>query len=133
MPFMELWVEIESAYTGGDGYLDKLCVELVGLPSSRNRPPTRDVRERYREQTRRMLIDVGRAERRRGRGAGRLRRRIGLTLHRRGRRRTDVDGPGRRGHCAVRVVRLSASTAGRIRPTSRAPSGWRWRQPLRAS
>ncbi len=59
MPFMELWVEIESAYTGGDGYLDKLCVELVGLPSSRNRPPTRDVRERYREQTRRMLIESG--------------------------------------------------------------------------
>lgn len=27
-------------YSGGDGYLDKLCVELVGLPSSRNRPPT---------------------------------------------------------------------------------------------
>ena len=49
MPFMDLWVEIEG-YTGGDGYLDKLCMELVGLPSSRNRPPTRDVRERYREQ-----------------------------------------------------------------------------------
>ena len=59
MPFMELWVEIESAYTGGDGYLDKLCVELVGLPSSRNWPPTRDVRERYREQTRQMLIESG--------------------------------------------------------------------------
>jgi dihydrodipicolinate synthase/N-acetylneuraminate lyase len=58
MPFMELWVEIEG-YTGGDGYLDKLCVELVGLPSSRNRPPTRDVRERYREKTRQMLIDSG--------------------------------------------------------------------------
>ena len=58
MPFQELWVEIES-YTGGDGYLDKLCMELVGLPSSRNRPPTRDVRERYREQARRMLIECG--------------------------------------------------------------------------
>ena len=58
MPFMELWVEIEG-YTGGDGYLDKLCVELVGLPSSRNRPPTRDVRDRYREQARQMLIASG--------------------------------------------------------------------------
>ena len=58
MPFMELWLEIE-AYTGGDGYLDKLCMELVGLPSSRNRPPTRDVRDRYREQTRQMLIASG--------------------------------------------------------------------------
>jgi dihydrodipicolinate synthase/N-acetylneuraminate lyase len=58
MPFQELWVEIEN-YTGGDGYLDKLCIELVGLPSSRNRPPTRDIRDRYREQARRMLIESG--------------------------------------------------------------------------
>ncbi len=58
MPFMELWVEIEG-YTGGDGYLDKLCMELVGLASSRNRPPTRDVRELYREKTRQMLIASG--------------------------------------------------------------------------
>lgn len=58
MPFMDLWVEIEG-YTGGDGYLDKLCMELVGLPSSRNRPPTRDVRERYREKARQMLIASG--------------------------------------------------------------------------
>ena len=57
-PFMQLWVEMES-YTIGDGYLDKLCMELVGLPSSRYRPPTRDVRERYRETARRMLIDAG--------------------------------------------------------------------------
>ena len=58
LPFMDLWVEIEG-YTGGDGYLDKLCMELVGLPSSRNRPPTRDVRERYRDRTRQMLLDCG--------------------------------------------------------------------------
>ena len=58
LPFMDLWSEMEG-YTGGDGYLDKLCMELVGLPSSRNRPPTRDVRERYRERTRQMLIDCG--------------------------------------------------------------------------
>jgi dihydrodipicolinate synthase/N-acetylneuraminate lyase len=59
MPFMDLWVKIESEYTGGDGYLDKLAMELVGLPSSRNRPPTRDVRERYREQCRQMLLATG--------------------------------------------------------------------------
>lgn len=58
MPFMDLWVEIEG-YTGGDGYLDKLCMELVGLPSSRNRPPTRDVREQYRERCRQMLLATG--------------------------------------------------------------------------
>ena len=37
-----------SEYTSGDGYLDKLCMELIGLPSSRCRPPTRDIREPYR-------------------------------------------------------------------------------------
>ncbi len=58
MPFMNLWMEMES-FTSGDGYLDKLCMELVGLDSSRSRPPTRDVRPRYREQARQMLIDCG--------------------------------------------------------------------------
>lgn len=58
MPFMALWGEMEQ-YTSGDGYLDKLCMELVGLPSSRCRPPTRDVREKFREQARRMMIESG--------------------------------------------------------------------------
>jgi len=58
MPFMSLWMEMET-FTSGDGYLDKLCMELVGLDSSRSRPPTRDVRERYREPARQMLIDCG--------------------------------------------------------------------------
>jgi len=58
MPFMALWTEME-AYTSGDGYLDKLCMELVGLDSSRSRPPTRDVRPLFREQARQMLLDCG--------------------------------------------------------------------------
>ena len=58
LPFMSLWKEMEK-YTSGDGYLDKLCMELVGLPSSRCRPPTRDVRERFREAARDMLISCG--------------------------------------------------------------------------
>jgi dihydrodipicolinate synthase/N-acetylneuraminate lyase len=58
MPFMALWHEMES-YTGGDGYLDKLCMELVGLGSSRCRPPTRDVRERYRDRALAMLRETG--------------------------------------------------------------------------
>ena len=29
LPFMDLWSEMEG-YTGGDGDLDKLCMELVG-------------------------------------------------------------------------------------------------------
>jgi dihydrodipicolinate synthase/N-acetylneuraminate lyase len=56
MPFYKLWVEIEKSYTSGDGYLDKLCMELVGLDSSRCRPPTRDVREKFRERCRAMMI-----------------------------------------------------------------------------
>ncbi len=59
MPFYKLWVEIEKTYTSGDGYLDKLCMELVGLDSSRCRPPTRDIRKLYRERARKMLIQTG--------------------------------------------------------------------------
>lgn len=58
MPFMALWSEMET-YTSGDGYLDKLCMELVGLDSSRSRPPTRDVRPLYREKARQMLLATG--------------------------------------------------------------------------
>lgn len=59
MPFYKLWMEIEGGHTSGDGYLDKLCMELVGLDSSRCRPPTRDIRTAYRERCRAMLIECG--------------------------------------------------------------------------
>jgi dihydrodipicolinate synthase/N-acetylneuraminate lyase len=59
MPFYHLWMRIEGEYTSGDGYLDKLCMELIGLPSSRCRPPTRDVRDRYREDARAMMRSTG--------------------------------------------------------------------------
>ena len=53
-------VRLESVtFTSGDGYLDKLCMELVGLDSSRCRPPTRDVRAKYRERARGMMIESG--------------------------------------------------------------------------
>jgi dihydrodipicolinate synthase/N-acetylneuraminate lyase len=58
MPYYALWQEMEK-YTSGDGYLDKLCMELVGLGSSRPRPPTRDVRKLFREQARQMLLQCG--------------------------------------------------------------------------
>jgi dihydrodipicolinate synthase/N-acetylneuraminate lyase len=58
LPFYVLWREMEE-YTSGDGYLDKLCLELIGLGSSRCRPPTRDVRDRFREKTRQMLLRCG--------------------------------------------------------------------------
>jgi dihydrodipicolinate synthase/N-acetylneuraminate lyase len=59
LPFYKLWVEIEKTYTSGDGYLDKLCMELIGLQSSRCRPPTRDIRCKFRERCRQMLLDTG--------------------------------------------------------------------------
>ena len=59
MPFYKLWVEIEKNYTSGDGYLDKLCMELVGLPSSRCRPPTRDIRGVYNKQTFDYMKNIG--------------------------------------------------------------------------
>jgi dihydrodipicolinate synthase/N-acetylneuraminate lyase len=59
MPFYKLWMEIESNFTSGDGYLDKLCMELIGLDSSRCRPPTRDVRSAWRERCRQMLTRCG--------------------------------------------------------------------------
>jgi dihydrodipicolinate synthase/N-acetylneuraminate lyase len=59
MPFYKLWIEIEQTFTSGDGYLDKLCMELVGLDSSRCRPPTRDVRPDWRERCRTMMIETG--------------------------------------------------------------------------
>ena len=58
LPFMRLWTEMEG-YTSGDGHLDKLCMELVGLPSSRSRPPTRDIRDLYRDRARAMLQAIG--------------------------------------------------------------------------
>ena len=57
--YYRLWKKIEQTYTVGDGFVDKLCMELIGLPSSRCRPPTRDIREQYREEARQMLIQCG--------------------------------------------------------------------------
>jgi dihydrodipicolinate synthase/N-acetylneuraminate lyase len=57
MPFMSLWQEMER-YTSGDGYLDKLCMEVVGLGSSRCRPPTRDVRAQFLEKARKMVQET---------------------------------------------------------------------------
>ena len=58
VPFYVLWTEMEQV-TSGDGYLDKLCMELVGLPGGRCRPPTRDVRDQFRDKAREMLVRTG--------------------------------------------------------------------------
>jgi len=58
LPLHQLWAEIER-YTSGNGYPVKLCLEVLGLGSSRDRPPTRDVRGLYLEKARQMLVKVG--------------------------------------------------------------------------
>lgn len=58
MPFYVVWENV-AKYTAGDGHLDKLCLELVGLASSRSRPPTRDIRDQFREQVRQMMLECG--------------------------------------------------------------------------
>ncbi len=57
-PYYDLATEI-ARFTGGEGHLDKLCLELIGLDSSRCRPPTRDIRPRFRDQARAMLKACG--------------------------------------------------------------------------
>lgn len=42
-PFYDLGEEA-ARFTGGEGHLDKLCLEYVGLEGGRCRPPTRDIR-----------------------------------------------------------------------------------------
>ncbi len=54
----DLYGEI-GEFTGGEGHLDKLCLELIGLDSSRCRPPVREIRDRFRDQARRMLVETG--------------------------------------------------------------------------
>ncbi len=57
-PYYDLCYEV-AAFTGGEGHLDKLCLELVGLDSSRNRPPIRDIRPKFREKARQFLKKCG--------------------------------------------------------------------------
>jgi 4-hydroxy-tetrahydrodipicolinate synthase len=58
MPFYDLLEEI-SQFTGSEGNLDKLCLELVGVASSRVRPPVRDFRDKFRDKARKMLKECG--------------------------------------------------------------------------
>jgi dihydrodipicolinate synthase/N-acetylneuraminate lyase len=58
MPFYDLLEEI-SQFTGSEGNLDKLCLELVGVASSGVRPPVRDFRDKFRDKARQMLKACG--------------------------------------------------------------------------
>lgn len=58
MPFYDVLFEI-AEFTGSEGNLDKLCLELVGLESSPPRPPVRDFRAKFRAKALKMLRDGG--------------------------------------------------------------------------
>lgn len=58
MPYYDLCGPI-SEFTGGEGHLDKLCLELIGLDSSRCRPPIRDIRGQFRGAVRSMMLECG--------------------------------------------------------------------------
>lgn len=58
MPFYDLLMEI-AQFTGSEGNLDKLCLELIGFESSPPRPPVRDFRDKFRDKARKMLRDCG--------------------------------------------------------------------------
>jgi 4-hydroxy-tetrahydrodipicolinate synthase len=57
-PFYDLSREI-SKYTGGEGHIDKLCLEYVGLDGGRCRPPTRDVRSLFGAKVWQMAEQCG--------------------------------------------------------------------------
>ena len=58
LPYYDLWGEMER-FTAGDGYLNRLCLEAIGFPTSAFRPPTRDVRPQFGDRTRQMLLAIG--------------------------------------------------------------------------
>lgn len=57
-PYYDLSEEI-ARYTGGEGHVDKICLEYVGLPGGRCRPPVRDIRLLYRDKVFAMAQMIG--------------------------------------------------------------------------
>jgi len=58
LPYYEIFGEI-GAVTGGEGHIDKLGLELLGLPGGCNRPPTRPLPPAFKEQLREFLLEIG--------------------------------------------------------------------------
>jgi dihydrodipicolinate synthase/N-acetylneuraminate lyase len=57
-PYYDLCDEV-AAYTGGEGHVDKLCLEYVGLDGGRCRPPARDIRPLFADKVHRMAAACG--------------------------------------------------------------------------
>ncbi len=58
LPYYEIVQQI-AAVTGGEGHIDKLGLELIGLPGGRNRPPTRPLPPFFKERMREYLLGIG--------------------------------------------------------------------------
>lgn len=58
LPYYELVGDINTV-TGGEGHIDKLGLELLGLPGGRNRPPTRALPPIFKERLRDFLQEIG--------------------------------------------------------------------------
>ena len=58
LPFYEIYGQA-TAVTGGEGHVDKLALELVGLPGGHNRPPTRPLPPLIKDRMREFCTEVG--------------------------------------------------------------------------
>ena len=58
LPYYDIIGEI-ARVTGGEGHIDKLALELLGLPGGRNRPPTRPLPPAIKEQLREYCLQIG--------------------------------------------------------------------------
>lgn len=58
LPFYQIIRDI-GRVTGGEGHIDKLALELVGLPGGTTRPPTRPLPPVFRDRLQRLCLEVG--------------------------------------------------------------------------
>ncbi len=58
LPYYEIVYDI-AQFTGGEGHIDKIALELIGLPGGPNRPPTRPLPAEFRERLHRLFIETG--------------------------------------------------------------------------
>jgi hypothetical protein len=58
LPFYDIIRDI-GTFTGGEGHIDKLGLELIGLPGGPTRPPTRRLPPVYKDRLRRLCLEVG--------------------------------------------------------------------------
>jgi 4-hydroxy-tetrahydrodipicolinate synthase len=58
LPFYDIIRDI-GRVTGGEGHIDKLALDLVGLPGGITRPPTRPLPQVFRDRLRRLCLQAG--------------------------------------------------------------------------